>query len=309
MIYRTLGKTNLQVSVLGLGCAALGGVYGDLSEKEAVETLHTALDEGINYLDTAPLYGETRSETMVGKALRGVNRERYTISSKVGRYSTTDSDFSYQRVKDGLDQSLDRLGCGYLDVAILHDIEFAPLRDVLDGGLRALKDAREEGKIRHIGASGLPLKIFPAILAEADLDVIITYAHYTLQNTAAEGLLPLFEEHNLGVINASPLALGLLTPQGPQPWHLGGAELKAACRRAVDFCNEQGVDIAQLGMQFAMANPRIHSTLTGARTAEEVLRNVRIVGQEPDPELLAEVQRILAPVRDLTWPSGRPEYN
>lgn len=309
MIYRTLGKTNLKVSVLGLGCAALGGVYGTLSEKDAVETLHTALDEGINYLDTAPLYGETRSETMVGKALRGVKRERYTISSKVGRYSTTDSDFSYRRVKDGLDQSLDRLGCGHLDIAILHDIEFVPLRDVLEGGLRALQEAREEGKVRHIGASGLPLKIYPAILAEADLDVIITYAHYTLQNTTAEGLLPLWEQHNLGVINASPLALGLLTPQGPQPWHMGSEELKTACRRAVDLCNDRGVDIAQLGMQFAMANPRIHSTLTGAKTAEEVLRNVRIVGQEPDPGVLAEVQRILAPVRDLTWPSGRPEYN
>ena len=309
MIYRTLGKTNLQVSVLGLGCAALGGVYGELREKDAIETLHTALDEGINYLDTAPLYGETRSETMVGKALKGVNRERYVLSSKVGRYSTTDSDFSYTRVKDGLDQSLDRLGCGFLDIAILHDIEFVPLGDVLDGGLRALQDAREEGKVRHIGASGLPLKIFPAILAEAELDAVITYAHYTLQNTAAEGLLPLFEKHGLGVINASPLALGLLTQQGPQPWHLGSDELKDACRRAVDFCNERGIDIAELGMQFAMANPRIHSTLTGARTADEVLRNVRIVGEEPDPTLLAEVQRILTPVRDITWPSGRPEYN
>jgi L-galactose dehydrogenase len=309
MIYRTLGKTNLQVSVLGLGCAALGGVYGDLTETAAFETLHTALDNGVNYLDTAPLYGETRSETMVGKALRGIDRERYTISSKVGRYSVTDSDFSYQRVKDGLNHSLDRLGCGHLDIAILHDIEFVPLRDVLDGGLRALLEAREEGKIRYIGASGLPLRVYPAILAEAELDVIITYAHYTLQNTAAEALLPLFEQHNLGVINASPLALGLLTPQGPQPWHLGSEELKAACRLAVDYCNERGIDIAQLGMQFCMANPRFHSTLTGAKTAEEVLRNVRIVGQEPDPAVLAAVQQILAPVRDLTWPSGRPEYN
>lgn len=309
MIYRTLGKTNFQVSVLGLGCAALGGVYGDLSEKDAVETLHTALEEGINYLDTAPLYGETRSETMVGKALRGINRERYTISSKVGRYSTTDSDFSYKRVKEGLDRTLDRLGCGHLDIAILHDIEFVPLGEVLEGGLRALQDAREEGKIRYIGASGLPLTIYPAILAEAELDVVITYAHYTLQNTSAEGLLPLFEKHNLGVVNASPLALGLLTPQGPQPWHLGSNELKAACRRAVNYCKEQGVNIAQLGMQFAMANPRFHSTLTGAKSADEVLRNVRLVGQEPDAAVLAEVQSILAPVRDLTWTSGRPEYN
>jgi aryl-alcohol dehydrogenase-like predicted oxidoreductase len=291
-----------------MGCAALGGVYGDIAEAEAVRTLHTAFEEGINYIDTAPLYGETRSETMVGIGLRGVPRSSYILSSKVGRYAFNDSDFSYQRVKDGLDRSLDRLGCGYLDIAILHDIEFVPLDQVIDGGLRALKEARQQGKVRFLGASGLPLKIYPAILAQTDLDLVITYAQYTLQNTAVESLLPLFEQHNLGVINASPLGLGLLTSQGPQDWHLGSDELKAVCRRAAQWCVDRGVDIAEIGMQFAMANPRIHSTLTGARNADEVRRNVRTVTTAPDPALVEQIQQILAPVRNHVWPSGRPEY-
>ncbi|HUQ95233.1 MAG TPA: aldo/keto reductase [Bryobacteraceae bacterium] len=309
MIYRTLGKTNLNVSVLGLGCAALGGVFGELAEADAIHTVHTALELGVNYLDTAPLYAVTRSEAVVGKALRGIPRDSYYISSKVGRYDINDSDFSYTRVKNGLDATLDRLGCGYLDIAILHDIEFVPLSEVLSEGLQVLEDARAEGKVRFIGASGLPLKIYPAILAHAELDVVITYANYTLQNTALESVLPLLREHHLGVINASPLGLGLLTPQGPQPWHLGDDLLKEKCREAAAWCSSRGVNIAEVGMQFAMANPHIHSTLTGARTADEIRRNVQAVSAPPDPRIVAALQRILAPVRDITWPSGRPEYN
>ncbi len=309
MEYRRLGKTGLDVSALGLGCAALGGVYGDIAEADAIHTLHTALEEGVNYLDTAPLYGVTRSEAAVGRALRGVSRERYYISSKVGRYDYAIFDFSYERVRTGLEESLNRLGCGYLDIAILHDIEFSPIEIVVDEGLRALHDARAQGLVRFIGASGLPLSIYPAILARAELDVVISYANYTLQNTALEPMLPEFERRDVGVINASPLGLGLLTNEGPQPWHHGSEAVKTKCREAAHWCVSRGVDIAELGMQFALANPRIHSTLSGAKNAGEVRRNVRCAGRPPDPEIVAEVQRILSPVRDRIWPSGRDEYN
>jgi aryl-alcohol dehydrogenase-like predicted oxidoreductase len=309
MQYRKLGRTGLEVSALGLGCSGLGGVFGDMPEQDAIRTVHTAFDLGINYLDTAPLYGFTKSEAVVGKALRGIARDRYFISSKVGRYSFNDSDFSYGRVKQGLEESLGRLGCEYLDIAILHDIEFVPLEVVLNEGLRAVLDARQEGKVRFIGASGLPLKIFPAILAYANLDVVISYAHFTLQNTSLLSMLPLFEAHGTGVINASPLALGLLTPAGPPKWHLAPDEMKAKCRDAAAWCASRGIDIAELGMRFALSEPRIHSTLSGAVSPQEVEHNVRAAGEPPDPELVSAVQNILSPVRDLTWPSGRPEYN
>src|SRR5262245_60791273 len=178
MQYRNLGGTGISVSVLGLGCAALGGVYGEIEQADATLVFRTALDEGVNYLDTAPLYAVTKSESVVGRALKGVSRDRYFISSKVGRYDRADFDFSYTRVSEGLDASLGRLGCGYLDLAILHDIEFVPLEQVLNEGLRALADARAAGKVRFIGASGLPLKIYPAILSHARLDAVITYANY-----------------------------------------------------------------------------------------------------------------------------------
>ncbi|MFN7936999.1 MAG: aldo/keto reductase [Bryobacteraceae bacterium] len=309
MLYRKLGKTNLEVSVLGLGCSGLGGVFGDIEVNDAVRTLHCALDEGINYLDTAPFYGETLSETNVGIGLRGVPRDRYVISSKAGRYGMTDHDFTYSRVKQGLEASLQRLGCEYLDLVILHDVEFVPLEQVIGEGLRALHDARAEGKLRYIGASGLPLKIYPALLSVAELDAVISYANYTLQNTMLEGILPLLEAYHLGVINASPLALGLLTPQGPRDWHLGSDVLKEKCREAAAWCNRHGVDIAELGMQFALANTRIHTTLSGALSVEEVKKNVASVGKTPNPQLVEAVRHILTPVYGQAWPAGRAEYN
>lgn len=309
MLYRTLGKTGLSVSVLGLGCSGLGGVFGDMPESTAIGTLHTALEQGINYLDTSPLYGFTKSESVVGQGLRGVARDRYFISSKVGRYTFKDSDFSYERVSRGLDESLERLGCGYLDIAILHDIEYVPLAEVLDGGLRALLDARAAGKIRYIGASGMPLKIFPAILNHTELDAVISYANYTLTTTLLESVLPLLEGRNVGVINASPLTLGLLTRKPVPKWHQAGPELIAKCREAVEWCDQQGVDIAEVGLQFALANPRIATTLSGACSPEEVLQNVRCVGVAPDPRIVAGVRAITEPVRDQAWPSGREEYN
>jgi aryl-alcohol dehydrogenase-like predicted oxidoreductase len=309
MLYRKLGNTDLEAPVMGLGCAALGGSYGPVTEELAARTIYKAFDLGIHYLDTAPLYGKTQSETNVGKALRGIARDRYLIESKVGRYDYADHDFSYARVKQGLEATLGRLGCEYLDICILHDIEFVPIEQVVNEGLRAVHDARAEGKVRFVGASGLPLAIFPAILSHASLDLVLSYANYTLQNTALEAMLPDFETRGLGVVHASPLALGLLTPKGPQPWHLGSDALKAKCREAAEWCAARGIDIAEVGMQFAMANPRIHSTLTGAATPEEVERNARCAGRAPDPEIVAQIQAILAPVRNQLWPTGRPEYN
>jgi aryl-alcohol dehydrogenase-like predicted oxidoreductase len=153
------------------------------------------------------------------------------------------------------------------------------------------------------------MSIFPAILSRAELDAIITYGQYTLQNTQAESMLPLFEQHQLGIVNASPLGLGLLTPQGPQNWHLGSDKLKAACRRAAEWCAANGVHIAELGMRFALANPRFHVTLVGARSPAEIQHDVRSIMQPPDPDAVRAVQEILRPVANEIWHSGRPEYN
>jgi L-galactose dehydrogenase len=106
------------------------------------------------------------------------------------------------------------------------------------------------------------------------------------------------------VLNASPLSLGLLTNQGPPPWHPAQPELREACRKAAELCRNRGADIAFLGMQFCFAESRIPSTITGTAKRGELEVNLRAMTEPIDRELLADVLKVLAPVKDLTWPNG-----
>jgi L-galactose dehydrogenase len=136
--------------------------------------------------------------------------------------------------------------------------------------------------------------------------VVISYAHYSLQNTRlVSELLPVAEERGVGVLSASPLSLGLLTNQGPPPWHPAPAEIKDACRRAAEHCRSRGADIAFLGMQFCFAEGRIPSTITGTARQEELAVNLRAMAEPIDRTLLAETEAILAPVKDWVWVSGK----
>jgi len=309
MQYRTLGKTGLKVSTLGAGAAPLGGLYGGITAAEGVRTIHTAIDLGVNFIDVAPYYGVTRAETMLGQALREVRRDRFYLSTKVGRYDRAEFDFSAARVTASVDESLFRLGIEHIDLILCHDIEFTGIEQIIHETLPALNKVRAAGKVRWIGFSGLPLKIYPAVLDHADADAVISYCHHTLQDTTLTGLLPYLKEKNVGVINASPLAMGLLSPQGPQPWHPAGEDIKQACARAAALCQERGGSIARLAVQFAASHPDVATTLVGANSAAEMEQNVAWCAEPIDLELLADVVQVLAPVRDRTWASGRAENN
>ena len=164
MEYRTLGKTGLKVSVLSLGGSPLGGVFGPVEDSQAIRTVHTAFDLGINYVDTSPFYAATKAETALGKALKGQPRDKYYLATKVGRYGPDDFDFSAKRVIASVDESLRRLGVDYVDVIQCHDIEFGSLDQVVYETIPALQRVRAQGKARFIGITGLPLKIFPYVL-------------------------------------------------------------------------------------------------------------------------------------------------
>jgi len=157
--------------------------------------------------------------------------------------------------------------------------------------------------------TGLPLKIFRYVLDRTEVDAILSYCHYALNDTALEDLLPSLKGKGVGVINASPLSMRLLTQQGPPDWHPAPAEVREACARAAAFCRDQGVDIAQLAIQFSVSHPDIATTLVGTANPANVEKNVRWAETPIDVSLLAEVQRILEPIHNRTWPSGRPENN
>ncbi len=304
---RTLGKTGLEVSVLGYGASPLGGVFGDVSEVEGVRCVHRALDLGINLIDVSPYYGQTKAETVLGKALQGIARDRYILATKVGRYGENEFDFSAQRVTQSVDESLQRLGVDGVDLIQCHDIEFGDLNQIVEETLPALQKIVEAGKARFIGITGLPLHIFEVVSARAKIDTILSYCRFCLNDASLASLAPTLEARNVGIINASPLSMGLLTQNGPPKWHPAPPEIQAACARAAAHCTQKGRDIAQLAVQYAISDPSITTTLVGTAKVANIEKNVRWLDEPLDEELLAEVRAILAPIQDKTWPSGRPE--
>ena len=309
MEFRTLGKTGLSVSALSLGASPFGGVFGDASFADCKRCLDSALDAGINLLDCSPYYGLTKAETMLGRTLQGVSRERFLLATKVGRYGSEESDFDFSaaRVTKSVEESLARLGLDYVDIIQCHDIEFDDLNQVIHETLPALREVVKAGKARFVGITGLPLHVFQRVIEQAKVDTILSYCHYSLNDTTLESLLGTLEERGVGIISASPLSMGLLTSRGAPKWHPATPEIKNACHRAAQFCSEKGASIEKLAIQFAVANPRIATTLVGTSKADNIKKNVRWIEEPLDEELLAEVEAILSPIKDHSWPSGRSD--
>lgn len=309
MELRTLGGTGLRVSKLAMGGAQLGGHYGEMGDETAIRLVRTALDSGINLIDTSPFYGTTRSEAVLGKALAGVARDRYLLATKCGRYGDDAFDFSAERLTRSVDESLNRLGIETIDIFQIHDIEFGSLEQVVSESLPAVEKIRQSGKVRFIGVTGLPLKIFEYVLSQFAIDTIISYSHYTLVDRSLEKLLPALESKQVGVMNASPVGLGLLSEHGPQSWHPASDSLKEFVAKVVARWRAKGVSLARLSLQQSMAHPGIHSTVGGMANLAELASSIDAANEPIDRQLLDEVLADFAPVRDQTWMQGRPENN
>jgi L-galactose dehydrogenase len=306
MQYRPLGRTGLSVSVLSLGGVAFGDMYGVLGSGEADRCVRRAVDLGINLIDTSPYYGETRSEAVLGPILANGLRDKVYLCSKAGRNGFADFDFTPAAMERSVEASLKRLRTDYLDILIAHDIEFADdFEAVFTDTAAVLHKLKQAGKCRFIGMSGLPLGILRMAIERCNLDVVISYTHYTLQNqTLLTGLLPVAGQRGVGVMNASPLCMGLLSEGGPQDWHPAPDAVKAAGRAAAELCRSCGASLATLGMQFSLREPRIPTTISGAARAEEIEANVRAMDTPIDDGLLRDVRAVFEPVRNVTWRSG-----
>lgn len=309
MKFRPLGQTGLSVSVLSYGASPLGSVFRDIDENEGVSCVHRALDLGINFIDCSPFYGLTRAETVLGRALQGIARERYILATKVGRYGEDEFDFSAARVTQSVEESLGRLGVDYVDLIQCHDIEFGDLDQIIDETLPALRRVVESGKARFVGITGLPLTVFERVAAQAPVDTILSYCRYSLNDTSLEKLLPTLQNRGVGVISASPLSMGLLTQRGAPDWHPAPDVVKQKCAQAAQFCAARGADISKLALQFALQNEAIATTLVGTASVQNLEKNVRWMEEPLDEELLREVVAILQPIQNQTWPSGRPKNN
>jgi aryl-alcohol dehydrogenase-like predicted oxidoreductase len=307
---RLLGRTGLRVPSLAFGASSLGQEFRSVTLDEAMRSVRVALDCGINFIDTSPFYGRGMSEVLLGVALRGVPRESYTLCTKLGRYDLTHFDFSAKRVRESVDVSLHRMGTDHLDILLCHDIEFVPMQQIVDETLPAMRKLVEAGKVRFLGISGYPMKLFKFVLGQTDLDCVLSYNQYTLQNTRfADELLPLLEDRGVGAMNAGPFSARLLTNAPLPAWLKEPESVKAAARAAAALCESRGVDIAKLALQFSLSNPRIATTVAGSANPENIRNWAKWAAEPMDEGLLREVQSLFAPVKNIGHLEGLPENN
>ena len=309
---RPLGHTGIDLPILSFGASSLGAEFRSITLEEAMLSTKTAIDLGMNFIDTSPFYGRGMSEIMLGLGLKGIPRESYLLGTKLGRYSDVHFDFSAKRVEESLHVSLQRLGTDYLDVMLLHDVEFVPLQQIWEETLPAVLKLKAQGKIRAVGFSCYPMKTFNAVLDQVqnDIDCVLGYNRYTLQNTTyVDELLPRLAAKNIGAMNAGPFSARLLTNAPLPDWLKEPEAVKAAARAAAKLCADRGVDIAQLALQFSCEHPGLATTVAGSANPANIRKWAEWLEAPIDRELLADVLAIFAPVKNSGHLEGLPENN
>ncbi len=307
---RTLGQTGLPLPILSFGASSLGQEFRKVSLDEALHSVRVALDCGLTFIDTSPFYGRGMSEVLLGIALRDVPRDSFTLCTKLGRYDLQHFDFSAKRVAESVDVSLHRLGTDHLDIILCHDIEFVDMQQIVDETLPALRRVQQQGKVRFIGFSGYPQKIFRFICDQTDVDCVLSYNQYTLQNTRfAEETIPYLKAKGVGILNAGPFSARLLTNAPLPAWLKEPETVKAAARKAAEHCAKKGIDIAKLALQFSCANPDTTTTIAGSANPDNIRKWARWIEEPLAPQLLAEVLEIFKPVKNLGHVEGLLENN
>lgn len=312
MEYRELGKTGLKISHLSFGASSLGSVFHETKEAESIKAVETAVEGGINFIDVSPYYGHYKAETVLGKALKGIPRDKYYLSTKVGRYGkdgVNTWDYSAKRATESVYESMERLGIDYIDLINVHDIEFQAameggLQKVVDETLPALVELKKKGLVGHVGITDLQLENLKWVVEhseEGTVESVLNFCHYCLNDDKLVDFLDFFEQHGIGVVNASPLSMGLLSVRGVPTWHPAPKALVEVCGKAAQFCAEKGYPIEKLAVQYSVNNPRIASTLFSSANPENVKRNIGWANEEPDRDLVKEVQNIIGNQQRVSW--------
>jgi len=298
-----LGRSGLQVTRLGLGCAAIGGLYGDIPDDQATQVVHKALDLGLNLFDTAPLYGSGKSEERLGRALRDVPRDAYVLASKVGRLLVASDDdqrdgsifdnpppfkpafdFSYDGVMRSLEDSLKRLGVDRIDILHIHDPD-AHWKEAIEGAYPALERLRSEGVISAVSAGMNQWEMLARFAREGDFDCFLLAGRYSLlDQSALDELLPLCTEKNIGIMAGGTYNSGILA-KGAKPgatYNYGEAPAdimqKAQAIEAV--AERHGVDVKAAASQFVFAHPAITCIIPGTRQPARVEENFNLLIDE-----------------------------
>lgn len=313
MVYNEIGKTGMQVSNLSFGASSLGGVFHSIKENEGIQAVFTAIENGINFIDVSPYYGHLKAETVLGKALKDIPRDKYYLSTKVGRYGKDGKnywDYSAERVTASVYESMERLNIDFIDLINVHDVEFqgdlpGGLQKVVDETLPALVKLREKGVVGHVGITDLQPENLKWVIEHSEpgtVESVLSFCHYCLNDEMLLDYLDFFEQNNIGVINASPFSMGLLSQRGAPAWHPAPEPLKEACRKATEYCDQQGYPIDKLAIQYSTAlNPRIATTLFSSANPKNVLKNIGYVNEPFDAQLAQKVQEIIGDQMRVRW--------
>ena len=278
-----------------------------------IRAVHAAVDNGINFIDVSPYYGHLKAETVLGKALLEIPRDRYFLSTKVGRYGKDGVnlwDYSAKRATESVYESMERLHVDYIDLINVHDIEFQAnleggLQKVVDETLPALVELRKKGVVGHVGITDLQPENLRWVIEHSEpgtVESVLNFCHYSLNDDLLLDYLDFFEANGIGVINASPLSMGLLSQRGTPDWHPAPAALKEACAKAAAYCQEQGYPIEKLAIQYSTSlNPRIATTLFSSANPDNVLKNIGYVNEPMDEQLVGKVREIIGSQMRVRW--------
>ena len=288
-------RTGVEVSRLSLGTAALGGLYTSVSDADCTDTVLTAIDNGINFIDTAPHYGKGTSEVRIGKALAGRDRSTFVISTKIGRLlvpSTTDIDdffmdadntverkfdFSASGVRQSLEGSLERLGIDSVEILFIHDPDANADEAILEA-YPELDRMRSEGIIKAIGVGMNQCETPTRVIKETDIDMVLIAGRYSLlDQKALEGLLPTALERNVDIIAAGVFNSGILANPvkgATYDYVPASDELLAKAVRIREVLDGHKVSLTSAALQFPLRHPAVKSVLVGCRSAAEVATNI-----------------------------------
>ena len=321
---RKIGKTKLDVTVFGFGAAPLGGFRATITEAQASATVEAAVKAGVNFFDTSPFYGYGRSELRMGAALRGLPRDSFVLSTKIGRVMrplkdgesvaglrpnglpfVPRFDYSYDGVMRSLEHSLLRLGLARVDILFIHDVDYWSLRDnalleqhfkqAMDGGYRALDELRRAGVISAIGAGLNETEMCTRFARAGDFDCMLLAGRYTLleQGALAE-FMPLAEKKNISVVIGGPYNSGILTgnvqPGAKYDYADAPDDILSRARRLEQVCKRHDVPLAAAAIQFPLAHRAVAAVIPGAFNPAEVAANAVHLARKIPAALWAELR-------------------
>ena len=315
---RRIGRTSLEVTILGLGCATLGGTRIPVTRQEAEAIVHAAWDSGVRYVDAAPYYGFGQAERAVGDALRDEPRDAWVLSTKVGRLLRPFPqaapepgrkhplpfgvvyDYSYDGIMRSFEDSLQRLGLARIDILYVHDIgryqhgDAHPelMRPLRESGCRALQNLKSSGAIKAFGIGVNEREVLLEALEWGEWDAFLLAGRYTLLEQAPlDDLMPKCLAAGTSIVVGGPLNSGILAGRDTWNYRTAPPEIVERVDAIRAVCDRHRVPLPAAALQFPLAHPAVAAIIPGPRNAEEFHANLKLLQHPIPPALWQELKQ------------------